>query len=175
MAFLKTVDIKSFRGIRDLSIKKLGAINLIVGDNNCGKTSVLEAIELLRSSGNLANIYRIARQRESLSVFGANSIYDSFICMFPHDGSMLKIEVNATGSKEKIYCKVEGEQERVLLDAKELDKSMLRHNSELSGELETEIFKGQIRGRKRYFRVGYRLLRFSYRRGLQKACCRGKI
>lgn len=64
MAFLKTVDIKSFRGIRDLSIKKLGSINLIVGDNNCGKTSVLEAIELLRSSGNLANIYRIARQRE---------------------------------------------------------------------------------------------------------------
>ena len=48
MAFLKTVDIKSFRDIRDLSIKKLGAINLIVGDNNCGKTSVLEAIELLR-------------------------------------------------------------------------------------------------------------------------------
>ena len=144
MAFLKTVDIKSFRGIRDLSIKKLGSINLIVGDNNCGKTSVLEAIELLRSSGNLANIYRIARQRESLSVFGANSIYDSFICMFPHDGSMLKIEVNATGSKEKIYCKVEGEQERVLLDAKELDKSMLRHNSELSGELETDIINGQI-------------------------------
>ena len=30
----------------------LGRINLLVGTNNCGKTSVLECIELLRSSGN---------------------------------------------------------------------------------------------------------------------------
>ena len=30
----------------------LGRVNLLVGTNNCGKTSVLECIELLRSSGN---------------------------------------------------------------------------------------------------------------------------
>ena len=144
MAFFRTIDIKSFRGIRNLSIKDLGEINLIVGDNNCGKTSALEAIELLRSSGNLANVYRIARQRENLSVFGTNSIYDSFICMFPHDGSLLRIEVDAVGNEERISCRVEGEQERVLLDAKELDKSILRQNSELSGEMETEMFKGEI-------------------------------
>ena len=30
----------------------LGRVNLLVGTNNCGKTSILECIELLRSSGN---------------------------------------------------------------------------------------------------------------------------
>ncbi len=144
MAFFKNIDIKSFRGIRNLSINNLGAINLVVGDNNCGKTSVLEAIELLRSSGNIANIYKIARQRESLSVFGANSIYDSFVCMFPHDGTGLRIEVNAIDNEAELFFKVEGGKEKVLLEAKELDRLILRQNSELSSELETEIFKGEI-------------------------------
>lgn len=144
MAFLRTVDVKTFRGINELLINDLGSINLIVGDNNCGKTSVLEAIELLRSSGNLANIYKIARQRESMSVFGTNSIYDNFICMFPHDGSDLCIEVKARCGEDDISCSILGEQERVLLDAKELDKAILSRNLELSGELETDVFKGEI-------------------------------
>lgn len=144
MAFMKAINIKSFRGIHTLLIQNLSAINLIVGDNNCGKTSVLEAIELLRTSGNLANLYRVARQRESLTVFGANSVYDSFICMFPHDGSELKIEVEGICNSEKILCRITGKQERVLLDAKELDRAVLRQNEGLSGELETDIFHGDI-------------------------------
>ena len=144
MAFLESVEIKAFRGIRKLNISELGLINVIVGDNNCGKTSVLEAVELLRTSGNLANIYRIARQRESLAVSAANSIYDDFICMFPHDGSELEIEVKGICNGNDIFCRVEGRQNMVLLDAKELDKSILRNNSELMGELETEIFNGYI-------------------------------
>lgn len=144
MAFLKAIDIKSFRGIKNLSIQDLGAINLIVGDNNCGKTSALEAIELLRTSGNLANLYRVARQRESLTVFGANSVYDSFICLFPHDGSEMKIEVEGICNSKIILCQISGKQERVLLDAKELDRAVLRQNEGLSGELETDVFNGNI-------------------------------
>lgn len=144
MAFLEAINISSFRGIQGLTIPNLGAVNLIVGDNNCGKTSVLEAIELLRTSGNLANLYRVSRQRESLAIFGANSAYDSFICMFPHDGSELKIEVEGVCNSEKILCRIDGTQERVLLDAKELDKVVLRQNEGLSGELETDIFNGEI-------------------------------
>jgi len=144
MAFLKDVDIISFRGIQNLSIKNLGVINLIVGDNNCGKTSVLESIELLRSSGNLANVYRVARQRESLSGYSTNSIYDNFICMFPHDGSTLRVEVVGVCKNELISCKISGKQDRVLIDAKELDKSILRQNTDISGDLETDVFNGSI-------------------------------
>lgn len=144
MAFLESVEIKAFRGIRKLDIPDLGLINVIVGDNNCGKTSALEAIELLRTSGNLANIYRIARQRESLSVSAANSIYDDFICMFPHDGSDLQIEITGVCNGNDISCRIEGRQDMVLLDAKELDKSILKNNAELLSEPETEVFNGHI-------------------------------
>ncbi|NBV07293.1 MAG: hypothetical protein EBS06_08705 [Proteobacteria bacterium] len=41
---LKDIHIQNYRGIKDLKIKDFKRINLLVGDNNSGKTSVLEAI-----------------------------------------------------------------------------------------------------------------------------------
>ncbi len=41
---LKDIHIKNYRGIKDLKIKDFKRINLLVGDNNSGKTSVLEAV-----------------------------------------------------------------------------------------------------------------------------------
>lgn len=44
---LKDIHIQNYRGIKDLKIKDFKRINILVGDNNSGKTSVLEAILLL--------------------------------------------------------------------------------------------------------------------------------
>ena len=44
---LKDIHIQNYRGIKDLKIKDFKRINLLVGDNNSGKTSVLEAIFLM--------------------------------------------------------------------------------------------------------------------------------
>ena len=44
MAFLKSIEINQFRGIQQLAVSDLSNINLIVGDNNSGKTTFLEAI-----------------------------------------------------------------------------------------------------------------------------------
>jgi AAA15 family ATPase/GTPase len=41
---LESVTIHNFRGLRDLELRDLGQINLLVGINNSGKTSVLEAL-----------------------------------------------------------------------------------------------------------------------------------
>lgn len=41
------VSIHGFRGLRQLRLENLGRINLLVGENNCGKTSVLEAMSIL--------------------------------------------------------------------------------------------------------------------------------
>ncbi len=46
---LNSITIKNFRSITDLSLDNLGQINLLFGENNCGKTSVLEAILCLTS------------------------------------------------------------------------------------------------------------------------------
>jgi energy-coupling factor transporter ATP-binding protein EcfA2 len=44
---IKSLRIENFRGFRRFTMKDLGRINLIVGTNNCGKTTVLEAINIL--------------------------------------------------------------------------------------------------------------------------------
>ena len=74
MCYLSELHIDKYRGIQNLKIKGLKSVNLIVGDNNCGKTSVLEAIQLLRTSGNLANVYKVAMQRDSLNSFKESSL-----------------------------------------------------------------------------------------------------
>lgn len=43
---LNDLHIKNFRMLEDLHIAKLGRVNLIVGKNNCGKSTVLEALHL---------------------------------------------------------------------------------------------------------------------------------
>ena len=44
--------IKNFRVFRELSVEKLGPINLFTGRNNAGKTTLLEAMFLLSGAGN---------------------------------------------------------------------------------------------------------------------------
>ena len=45
--FYEQLKIENFRGIKSLEIDDLARVNLFVGRNNCGKTSVLEAASLL--------------------------------------------------------------------------------------------------------------------------------
>lgn len=49
---LTHIAIKNYRGLRDLEIAKLGRINLISGQNNSGKTSLLEALFAWSGAGN---------------------------------------------------------------------------------------------------------------------------
>jgi len=51
--------IQQFRSITDLRINNLGQVNLITGMNNTGKTSLLEAIQILASEGSLNTISQI--------------------------------------------------------------------------------------------------------------------
>ena len=47
---LKSLKIENFRGFPSFEMQQLGRLNLIVGTNNSGKTSILEAIQLLVST-----------------------------------------------------------------------------------------------------------------------------
>ncbi len=52
MAFLKNITIKNFRGFDALGIDNFKSINIFVGKNNSGKSSVLEAIFLMAGMSN---------------------------------------------------------------------------------------------------------------------------
>ena len=48
-ALYSSIRIQGYRGLDSFRMQGLGRVNLLVGTNNCGKTSILECIELLRS------------------------------------------------------------------------------------------------------------------------------
>ncbi len=48
----KEISIKNFRGIRDLTLRDFGLINLFTGKNNSGKTSALEGVMLAAGMSN---------------------------------------------------------------------------------------------------------------------------
>ncbi len=57
------LEIKNFRGFSEYKIDDVGQVNLLVGTNNCGKTSVLEAVQLLKSKGDPSVLFHILTQR----------------------------------------------------------------------------------------------------------------
>ena len=48
----KNIDIKNFRGIEHLKIDDFARVNVFLGQNNSGKSSVLEALMLLMGMSN---------------------------------------------------------------------------------------------------------------------------
>ena len=51
---LKSISIKNFRGIRCAEIDGLERVNVFLGNNNCGKSSVLESVLILMGANNPA-------------------------------------------------------------------------------------------------------------------------
>ena len=58
-----SIRIQGYRGLDSFRMDGLGRVNLLVGKNNCGKTSILECVELLRSAGDPHVLSTIAGRR----------------------------------------------------------------------------------------------------------------
>jgi predicted ATPase len=61
---LSNITIHQFRGLKELELKDLGQINLLVGVNNSGKTSVLEALSIYCDPLDLKVWLSVPRKRE---------------------------------------------------------------------------------------------------------------
>lgn len=85
MPKLESIFIESFRGLRNLQLKELGRINLLVGVNNSGKTSLLEALSIYSQPLDLREWWIISSQREREDRFVRSSILDSFQWLFPQE------------------------------------------------------------------------------------------
>ncbi|MEC7121178.1 MAG: AAA family ATPase [Pseudomonadota bacterium] len=60
---LESLQIKNFRMLEDFNVEKLGDVNLIVGKNNSGKSTVLEALRIYAGNGNQRLLEEIAQSR----------------------------------------------------------------------------------------------------------------
>ena len=60
---MHTLKLKGYRGFEEYELHNLARVNLLVGKNNCGKTSILEAIRFLESGGNPFVLGELAERR----------------------------------------------------------------------------------------------------------------
>jgi len=148
--YLEDFQAIAFRGIKDLKIKDIGNINLIVGDNNSGKTSVLESMMLLRNVKEFSNILNVIRLRDNnfYSPFRM-STFDNFLYMFNPEENEKHIAVEGKIKRKKVGMNMTGTLENVMVDYNEISernrKVNGRNNSEAIYE-ESEIaeFQGKI-------------------------------
>lgn len=61
---LQSLHIQNFRALQDFKVNKLGRLNLIVGGNNSGKSSILEAIRIYSGNANRALLNEIASDHD---------------------------------------------------------------------------------------------------------------
>ena len=59
--------VRGYRGLSDFSLSPLGRVNLLVGGNNTGKTSILESLQLLMSVESSEGVAAITGRRGEYS------------------------------------------------------------------------------------------------------------
>jgi AAA15 family ATPase/GTPase len=116
MNYLSYLNIKHFKGIENLELKDLSNINIIVGNNNSGKTSLLEAISLLQSQDSMKTMLKHISRRDTTYP----TRFELFLEIFPKEQETSKsIQINST---------ING----------------LNRQLKIDGKLDKEIFKGNL-------------------------------
>ena len=106
-SYIHNLSIGNYRGINSMVISELNNINIIVGDNNSGKTSLLETIFLLRAPESFANVLSTAKLRTT-GFLASTTPYENFISIFPKGSN--QIFVQADGDFGNVSLKVSGEE-----------------------------------------------------------------
>ena len=150
MAFINSIEIIKFRGIQKLEVSEFSNINLIVGDNNSGKTTFLEAIQLLFAKSQLSSIKSVVNQRTALNQ--SSSFYTSFIKMFNIEQSktLLELDIYAHSDKGTLEFELRGNERTVSgEDALQLSKMSTRQKAQYKRETAfipeaVKVFTGSI-------------------------------
>lgn len=100
-AFISSMTIQHFRGVRDLSISDLGTINVLAGVNNCGKTSILEVIGLLSNPLDRLNFQKWAIMRAPKDA-DRNKKMAEYISYLFSDGEAIAFTAEVNGEPEEI-------------------------------------------------------------------------
>lgn len=112
------IQIHNFRGIRTCSLNELGQVNLFFGKNNCGKSSLLEALLLLSEPYNPTLPVVLNNSRNLYSVSEDD----------------LKTDFYMADPENKINIKSEGEQKRDVIISMMESKRREVHVNELNHE-----------------------------------------
>lgn len=142
LTYLNSLYIKKFRAINNLELNHLSRINILVGDNNCGKTSVLEAISLFQNPTDISNILINCSKRGR----GLVSTFDLFLEVFPRENENRSIEITSTVKSIPYNLNIEGK----LVETLNAELVPSYDNDEYYEEISVEnrVFDGNIKLKK---------------------------
>ncbi|MDR2705259.1 MAG: AAA family ATPase [Planctomycetaceae bacterium] len=99
---LESLEIKNFRCLKDFKIPSLKRINLFTGKNNTGKSTILEAIAIYATKGDLRLIVQLLDERgENFKTKRAEDYFKIFLSLFTDRIIEGSEEVISIGSIEK--------------------------------------------------------------------------
>ena len=111
------LNIETYRGIRSLKLNNLVPINIITGDNNCGKTSVLEVLRSIENPSDF-RLWRTLIRRNSNDIREGLSYFEGFCDLFDIDqmDKLIKYDVKYKDKKYEVVINAEVSEEELLED-----------------------------------------------------------
>lgn len=109
--FVSSIYIESFRGIEKLQLDALLPINILTGDNNSGKTSVLEVLQSFQNFASFSLWRKLIRKDVKGSRSMGMSYYEGFYDLF---------NINSEDKKIDYTIKYNGSSSNVVLMAEEV-------------------------------------------------------
>jgi len=148
----RNIAVESFRGVRGASLLDCQPINILVGDNNSGKTSLLEAILLLAAPRDASRWRLLTSLRGSWPLIeppGAQSSWsrlNSVQWLFPlRDGKVSEISLSTSGEAPVAEVRAVSEfivgepEKRATVNETQYIEGVFRPRSELRTERGLEI------------------------------------
>ena len=109
-ACIKKLYLKNFKRFNEVTVELTNGLNILVGGNNSGKSSILEAIDILLNERNLSNIYvkrsyfnKYQDKTDNISILIAEIIFPSNCGKSKNEISIIKLlKVGRGSSKSKL-------------------------------------------------------------------------
>ena len=117
---IKNLKIDSYRGIKNLELSNLADINVLTGDNNTWKTSILEVLRSLNSPTEIESWHSSMRLPESIITLNNLSFFESTLLLFNVNKRYIKYNFDIKEINTEIFIKYQ--EEEVEISKKEIDK-----------------------------------------------------
>ncbi len=117
----EAVSIRHFRGLRSIELDGLGAFNVILGANDTGKTTVMEAIHLLAGIGNQELVIRTQNMRRYI-VLTQDDLFNMLHNLNIDERSELAATVPARGERRKLSISASTEDLSEIMNQQDLNR-----------------------------------------------------
>jgi hypothetical protein len=149
---VESFHVAGFKLFRDIALPKLGRLNLLVGENNTGKSCLLEALSLYAGRSPAADVLGIAADRMGVKLSPWDGIYDEGTSLihpvfelFHRTGSesVKRIRIEKIGDsrplrlEQRLYRLVKGDGGLLYYEP-----ALPGHTTEYGAEIAFEIYRG---------------------------------